>query len=67
MQTVPLDTFLETMHAKFPNLKSYDETRLFSVLLEAGFEVEFNVTDEGGTSVTHADLTDEVAAKLSKL
>ena len=67
MPTLPLNAFLETMKSRFPNLKNYDETRLFSVLLEAGFEVEFGVTEDGSTSITHPEVTDEVAAKLGSI
>ena len=67
MATLPLTEFLEMMHGKFPNLKSYDETRLFSVLMEAGFEVEFAVGDDGTTTITHPDITDEISSKLSAI
>ncbi len=67
MPTLPLPEFLETLRTRFPNLKNYDETRLFSVLLEAGFEVEFGVADDGSTNITHPEITDEVAAKLSAI
>jgi len=67
MPTLPLTDFLSSMHSRFPNLKNYDETRLFSVLLEAGFEVEFAVGDDGSTNITHPDITDEVAAKLATI
>jgi hypothetical protein len=67
MPTVPLMTFLETMHARFPNLKGYDETRLFSVLMEAGFDVEFGIEADGTTAVTHPEITGEVEKKLAKV
>lgn len=67
MPKVPLINFVETLQAKFPNLKGYDETRLFSVLMEAGFDVEFGIDDDGTTAVTHPEITSEIAAKLSKV
>ena len=67
MPTVSLTDFLSSMQSRFPNLKSYDETRLFSVLLEAGFEVEFAVGDDGNTTITHPDITDGIAAKLGTI
>lgn len=67
MPTLPLTDFLQMMQTKFPNLKNYDETRLFSVLMEAGFEVEFSVGDDGSTSISHPEITDEVAGKLGSI
>jgi hypothetical protein len=67
MPTVPLTSLIQTLHTKFPNLKGYDETRLFSVLMEAGFDVEFGIDNEGSTTVTHADITAEVEERLKKV
>jgi len=67
MPTVSLPDFLQSMQSRFPNLKAYDETRLFSVLLEAGFEVEFAVGDDGTTMISHPEVTDEVAGKLGTI
>jgi len=67
MPTVPFQKFLDNLHKQFPNLKQYDETRLFSLLLQAGVNVEFDVDKEGNTMITHADISGDTKSKLSQL
>lgn len=67
MPTVPFDKFLDGLHQQFPNLKQYDETRLFSLLMQAGVNVEFEVDKDGNTMITHADIGKDAQSKLSQL
>ena len=67
MPTVPFDKFLDGLHQQFPNLKQYDETRLFSLLMQAGVNVEFEVDKDGNTMITHADFAADAKSKLSQL
>ncbi|HEY4611630.1 MAG TPA: hypothetical protein VII11_01440 [Bacteroidota bacterium] len=66
MPKVGLKDFLDTVHGKFPNLKRYDETRLFAMLLQAGVEVEFELDADGNTMVSYPDITDEIEGKLKQ-
>lgn len=61
-----LKDFLNTMHGKFPNLKRYDETRLFAMLMQAGLEVEFDLDGDGNTLVRYPDITPDIAEKLKQ-
>jgi len=67
MPTVPFQKFLESLHKQFPNLKQYDETRLFSLLMQAGVNVEFEIDKEGNTMITHGDISGDAQSKLSQL
>ena len=67
MPTVPFQKFLENLHKQFPNLKQYDETRLFSLLMQAGVNVEFEIDKEGNTMITHGDISGDAQSKLSQL
>jgi hypothetical protein len=61
-----LKDFLNTIHGKFPNLKRYDETRLFAVLMQSGLEVEFDLDHDGNTMVRYGDITTEIGEKLKQ-
>ncbi|MGH2566853.1 MAG: hypothetical protein ACRDGA_00815 [Bacteroidota bacterium] len=61
-----LKDFLNTIHSKFPNLKSYDETRLFAVLMQAGLGVEFDLDSDGNTTVSYGEITSDIAENLKQ-
>lgn len=67
MPTVPFQQFLDDLHKQFPNLRQYDETRLFSLLMQAGVNVEFEVDKEGSTMVTYGSISNNVKSKLGQL
>lgn len=67
MPTVPFAKFLEDIHKQFPNLKQYDETRLFSLLVQAGVDVEFEVDNDGNTMISCDELSADSKSKLSQL
>ncbi len=67
MPTVPFQQFLDNLHKQFPNLKQYDETRLFSLLMQAGVSVEFEIDKEGNTMIAHGDIGGDAKSKLSQL
>lgn len=67
MPKVSYDQFLSTIHGQFPNLKGYDETRLFSLLMQAGVTVEFEVDSDGNTLISYNDIGSDAGAQLSKL
>jgi hypothetical protein len=67
MPTVPFEKFLDGLHQQFPNLKQYDETRLFSLLMQAGVNVEFEVDKDGNTMITHAEIAGDAKSKLGQL
>ncbi len=67
MPTVPFQQFLDGLHKQFPNLKQYDETRLFSLLMQAGVNVEFEIDNDGNTMITHGEIGGESKSKLSQL
>ena len=67
MPKVSYQQFLDDLHKQFPNLKQYDETRLFSLLMQAGVNVEFEVEGDGNTSISFGDISKESASKLSQL
>ena len=67
MATTPYQQFLDNLHKQFPNLKQYDETRLFSLLMQAGVNVEFEVDKEGNTMISCPDIEKDSQAKLSQL
>ena len=66
MPTVPLKQFIESIQKQFPNLKPYDETRLFAVLMQSGMSVEFELDGDGNTMVNYEDPSDEVRQKLTQ-
>lgn len=66
MTKVGLKDFLDTIHAKYPNLKRYDETRLFAMLMQAGVDVEFDLDPDGNTMVSHPEITPEIDEKLKQ-
>jgi len=67
MPTVPFQQFVDSIQQQFPNLKQYDETRLFSLLMQAGVSVEFEVDKDGNTMITHGDFSGDAKSKLSQL
>ena len=67
MATTAYQAFLDDLHKRFPNLKQYDETRLFSLLMQAGVNVEFEVDKDGNTMVSCPEIEKESQAKLSQL
>ena len=67
MTKVGLKDFLSTIHGKYPNLKSFDETRLFAVLMQAGLDVEFDLDGDGNTTVSYGEITAEIDQKLKQL
>lgn len=67
MPKVPLSQFISEIVGQFPNLKQYDETRLFSVLMQAGVNVEFDFDGEGNTVIDHSDISSSVKTQLSKM
>ena len=66
MAKVGLKDFLNTIHGKFPNLKRYDETRLFAMLMQAGLDVEFDLDSDGNTMVSHGEITPDIEQKLKQ-
>jgi len=67
MPKVALPKFVESMQSQFPKLKSFDETRLFSVLMQAGVTVEFEFDTEGNTVVSFDDPKPDIQKKLNEL
>ncbi len=67
MPKVALPKFVETMQTQFPKLKSFDETRLFSVLMQAGVMVEFEFDSDGNTVVSYDDPKPDIQKKLNEL
>lgn len=67
MPKVALPKFVENMQSQFPKLKSYDETRLFSVLMQAGVMVEFEFDSDGNTMVSFDDPKPDIQKKLTEL
>jgi len=66
MPTTPLDVFKEELYARFPNLKKHDETRLFTVLMQAGVNVEFEIGEGGAPVVTYDAFGPEVEKNLAQ-
>ena len=66
MTKVGLKDFLDTIHTKFPNLKRYDETRLFAMLMQVGVDVEFDLDADGNTVVSHPEITPDMEQKLKQ-
>ena len=66
MPSISLDAFKEELYTKFPNLKKHSETRLFTVLMEAGVDVDFEVGKDGGTIVSYNPLSPDSEKKLSQ-
>lgn len=67
MPKTSLDQFLIDIQARFPNLKAFDETRLFSVLLQAGVNVEFEVDPDGQSMVMYEEIGPEAQKRLLEL
>jgi hypothetical protein len=67
MPKVALDDFIKAMQDRFPKLNSFDETRLFSVLMDAGVNIEFEYDESGNTQVSYGEISDETAKKLAQL
>ncbi|MBI4418170.1 MAG: hypothetical protein HY563_05290 [Ignavibacteriales bacterium] len=67
MPKVSYDQFLATIHGRFPNLKGYDETRLFSLLMQAGVNVEFEVASDGTTMINYSEIGPDAGSQLAKL
>ncbi|MFH0990678.1 MAG: hypothetical protein V1799_11755 [bacterium] len=64
MPTIDLHDFINQLHSQFPKLKNYDETRILSILMEAGMNVEFEFDADGNTLVKYDDMTPEIKEKL---
>ena len=67
MPKVALPKFVESMQSQFPKLKSYDETRMFSVLMQAGVMVEFEFDTDGNTMVSFDEPKPDIQKKLAEL
>jgi len=67
MPKLSFDQFLSSIHSQFPNLKAYDETRLFSVLMQAGVSVEFEIDGDGNTMISYNDIGPDAGTQLSKM
>ncbi|MCI0563223.1 MAG: hypothetical protein MN733_32500 [Nitrososphaera sp.] len=67
MPKVGFNDFLSTIRGKYPNLKGYDETRLFTFLMQAGLEVEFDIDGDGNTMVSYNDITPALEEKIKQL
>ncbi|HWP82448.1 MAG TPA: hypothetical protein VNN76_07320 [Bacteroidota bacterium] len=67
MPKIPLIEFTETIQTRFPKLKGYDETRIFSLLMDAGVNIQFDFDQDGNTMVSYDEISDAAAAKLSAL
>ena len=67
MPKVPLSQFMNEIVGQFPNLKQYDETRLFSVLMQAGVNVEFDFDPDGNTVIDYAEINKDAGSQLSKM
>lgn len=65
MPTSTLLEFTQMIHTRVPKLKGVDETRLFSVLMSAGVNIEFDFDEQGNTLVKHDEITEEIVRKLS--
>lgn len=66
MTKVGLKDFLNTIHGKFPNLKGYDETRLFAMLMQSGLDVEFDLDADGNSMVSYGEINAEIEQKLKQ-
>ncbi len=66
MPRTSLQEFIDLIHGRFPNLKRYDETRLFTVLMQSGINVEFDFRPDGTTMVTYEEIGPEAEKKLSQ-
>ena len=67
MPKVALPKFVELIQGQFPKLKSYDETRLFSVLMQAGIMVEFEFDPDGNTVVSYDEFNTDMKQKLAQV
>lgn len=67
MPKVPLTQFMTEIVGQFPNLKQYDETRLLSILMQAGINVEFDFDSDGNTVIDYSDLNTEAQSQLAKM
>ncbi len=67
MPKLALPQFIESLTGQFPKLKNYDETRLFSVIMQAGVVFEFEFDGDGNTVVNYEEPAAEAKKKLSEL
>ncbi|HEY5615597.1 MAG TPA: hypothetical protein VIL52_06205 [Bacteroidota bacterium] len=67
MPKVGLKDFITMIQGTYPNLKGYDETRLFSVLMQAGLDVEFDIDGDGNTMLSYGEITSEIEQKIKQL
>ena len=67
MSKIALPKFIETITGQYPKLKNYDETRLFSVLMQAGVMVEFEFDGDGNTVVSYEEPNADAKKKLGEL
>ena len=67
MPKIALPKFIESITGQFPKLKNYDETRLFSVLMQAGVMVEFEFDADGNTVVGYEEPNADSQKKLAEL
>lgn len=65
MPTSTLIEFTQIIHDRVPKLRSVDETRLFSVLMSVGVNIEFDFDEAGNTLVKYDEITDAIVSKLS--
>ncbi len=65
MPTSTLIEFTQMIHNRVPKLKGVDETRLFSVLMSAGVNIEFDFDESGNTIVKYDEITDALVRNLS--
>lgn len=67
MPKVPLSQFLTDIVTQYPNLKQFDETRLFSTLMQAGVNIEFDFDADGNTVINYPDIPKDTGSQLSKM
>ncbi len=65
MPTSTLIEFTQIIHDRVPKLRGVDETRLFSVLMSVGVNIEFDFDEAGNTLVKYDEITDAIVSKLS--
>ncbi|MBI4429978.1 MAG: hypothetical protein HY562_12770 [Ignavibacteriales bacterium] len=67
MPKLALPQFIETLTGQYPKLKNYDETRLFSVIMQAGVVFEFEFDGDGNTVVSYEEPGADAKKKLAEL
>jgi len=67
MPKIALQKFIDSITNEFPKLKNYDETRLFSVLMQAGVMVEFEFDGDGNTVVSYDEPNAQAKKKLAEM